>query len=249
MRIMALVQGQYGNRIVEHLRRFSPQGWSIEVVRVLDSLPPVVDDPEEFLPTVVSKADLLLALTESSSAAQLITYLAKLAGTKAVIVPVDNPAWMPAGLENQLKRELAGIGATCVFPKTFCTLTETSAGFHRKAKSYENEYISSFARYFGQPRIKIEVDSESMTITEVIVERGAPCGSTHFTAQRLIGMNIDEVVPQAGLIAHIYPCLASMQIEEIDDGLFETIMHISGYVVNDNLDGEIEVFRRARDNL
>lgn len=63
-------------------------------------------------------------------------------------------------------------------------------------------------------------------------------------AQKLIGMTVVEIVPQEGLIALIYPCLALMQIEEIDDGLFETIMHISGYMVNDNLEGQIETLRR-----
>jgi hypothetical protein len=32
-------------------------------------------------------------------------------------------------------------------------------------------------------------------------------------------------------------------------GLFETVMHISGYVVNDNLEGEIDAFRRVRGNF
>jgi len=45
-----------------------------------------------------------------------------------------------------------------------------------------------------------------------IVERGAPCGSTHFNVKK--GMTVDKIVLQAELKAHIYPCLASMQIED-----------------------------------
>ena len=154
---------------------------------------------------------------------------------KPVIALIDNSAWLPAGLKNQLKRELTEIGVTSVFPKTFCTLTESRAGFGRKAEPYENEYIASFARHFGKPKMKVKVDSKSRTIMEIVVERGAPCGSTHFTAQRLVGMTIDEAVPQAGLIAHTYPCLASMQNEQIDNDLFEPLMHVSGYVMNESV--------------
>lgn len=248
MHILALVQGQYGDRIVAHIRASAPDGWSIDSIRAPEGLPPVVDDPEDFLPSIAPEADLLLALTESSPAAQLITTLAKLCGAKAVIAPIDNSAWLPPGLKNQIKRELSRTGATAVFPKTFCTLTESSAGFRGKAEPYENEYISSFARHFGAPRLKIKAGPEGRTIAEVTVERGTPCGSTHFTTQKMKGMPLDEVVPGAGLTVHIYPCSASMQNEYIDDDLFEPVMHISGYVMNDNIEGELEALRRAGDN-
>jgi hypothetical protein len=60
------------------------------------------------------------------------------------------------------------------------------------------------------------------------VQRSAPCGSTHLVAEKLTGVHIKEAVPQAGLHAHHYPCLASMHLEPTGD----TLMHISGYVVN-----------------
>lgn len=245
MNILALLQGQYGKRIVEHIRKFSPPGWSIETILVPEGLPAVVDDPEDFLPSTVPKANLLLALTESSPAAQLITALVKLCGAGAVIAPVDNPAWLPPGLRNQIKRELSRIGATVVFPKTFCTLTETSTGFRGKAETYENKYISSFANHFGAPKLKIRTEPDRNIITGITIERGAPCGSTRFTAEKMVGMSLDEILPKAGLIVHIYPCSASMQKEYIDDGLFEPVMSISGYIMNDHLAEEIESLRKA----
>ena len=239
MRILAFVQGQYGHRIVEQLNKHGPEGWGIESLPIPDGLPPIIDEPEEFLPPHVPRADLLLSLTESRMAAQLVTALAKLSGAKAAIVPIDNPAWLPPGLKNQLKRDLSGIGVTCVFPKTFCTLTETSAGFRGHAESYQDDYIACFARRFGKPKLKITIDPQNRTILEVIVERGSPCGSTQFVAQKLVGMSLDEVVPQAGLIVHYYPCSASMQREQIDDSLFEPLMNISGYVVNEDVEQQI----------
>jgi hypothetical protein len=194
------------------------------------------------LPSDIPECDLLLAMIESPGAAQLIPTVAKLSQAKAVIAPIDNSAWLPAGLKNQLKQELAEKGLVAVFPKTFCTLTENTAGFRRSAEPYSDEIISSFARHFGKPRLKIKVDPQSRTIAEVTVERGAPCGSTRFVAQKLVGMSVDKVIPQAGLITHHYPCLASMQQEQLDDRLFDTLMHISGYVMNDDLEPQVKPF-------
>jgi hypothetical protein len=239
MRTLAFVQGQYGQRIVEHLNKHTPEGWGIESLPTPDGLPPIIDEPVEFLPHEVPRADLLLALTESRTAVQLVTALAKLSGAKAAIVPIDNPAWLPPGLKNQLKRELSGIGVASVFPKTFCTLTETTAGFRGCAESYHDEYIACFARRFGKPKLKVTIDPQNRRVLDVIVERGSPCGSTQFVARKLVGMSMEEVVPQAGLIAHYYPCSASMQREQIDDSLFEPLMNISGYVVNEEVEQQL----------
>lgn len=239
MRIIVLIQGSYGERIVQNLRQRSPQGWRIEAITITRALPLIVDEPEEFLSSNIPQADLLLALTESAGAAQLIPAVVRLSGAKSVIAPIDNSAWLPLGLKNQLQRELAELGVAAVFPKTFCTLTETSAGFRGNAEPYDNEHIASFARHFGRPKLKISVDPQNGGIIEVMVERGAPCGSTHFAADNLVGVVVGEVVPRAGLIVHHYPCLASMQREQIDEGLLETLMHVSGYVMNEEVEREI----------
>jgi hypothetical protein len=196
----------------------------------------VIDEPDEFVPSGVAQAELLLALIESEGAAQLVPALARLCGARAVIVPVDNPIWLPLGLKNQIQQELSKAGVSAVFPKTFCTLTENSSGFRSNVQSYDNEVIASFARHFGKPRLKLGVDRKGEKITEVVVERGSPCGSTHHVAEKLAGMAIKEVVPRAGLIVHQYPCLASMQSDEIDKGVLEPLMNISGYVMNDEIE-------------
>ena len=249
MHILALTQGYYGNRIVEHLKTWAPREWAIEVIAVPSVLPPIIDEPEEFLPTEVSQVNLLLALVESPGAADLIPTLAKLSGPKAVIAPIDNSVWLPLGLKNQLQQELAEMGITAVFPKTFCTLTESSAGFRTNAEPYDNESIASFAKHFGKPRLNIKVDPHSETIAEVVIERGAPCGSTQYVAQRLVGMPIEEVLPRAGLIVHHYPCLASMKREQLDSHLFDTLMHISGYVVNEEVEREINSFHKLPQSM
>lgn len=235
MRILALHQGHYGERIVGHIKESAPEGWVIEVISPPQALPIVIDEPEEFLPSDIPQADLLLAMSESPETAQLVPAIARLSGVKAVIMPVDNSAWLPLGLQNELRREIAGMGVTAVFPRTFCTLTENTVGYGNDVENYDNQSIASFARYFGRPSLKIEVDAQGTRITGVKVERSAPCGSTHYVAEKLMGLLVEEAVPQAGLHAHHYPCLASMQMEPTGD----TLMHISGYVVNDEVEREL----------
>jgi len=236
MRILVLHQGHYGERIVAHIQKTAPENWVIKVVTPPRALPIIIDEPEEFLPSNIPHADLLLAMSESPETAQLVPAIARLSKVGAVIMPVDNSAWLPLGLQNELQREITGLGATAVFPRIFCTLTENTVGYGSDVENYDNEYIASFARYFGRPGLKIEVDEKGARITGIKVERSAPCGSTHYVAERLIGVPVREAVPQAGLHAHHYPCLASMQMEPTGD----TLMHISGYVVNDEVERELK---------
>ena len=236
MKILAASQGEYGKRIIGHLKEYAPDDWTIETVTLPPRLPMVIDEPEDFLPSNVPEAELLLALIESDGAAQLVPALAKLCGARAVIVPVDDPSWLPPGLQSQIEREMSQAGVGAVFPRTFCTLTESSAGFRSNAYSYYNELIAAFGRHFGRPKLRIEIDGAGKKITAVEVERGSPCGSTHHLADKLVGMAVEEAVPRAGLIVHQFPCLASMQQDEIEPGVFEPLMVVSGYVANDEVE-------------
>ena len=182
MRILVALQGEYGKRIAGHLNEYAPGDWTIETVTLPPRLPMVIDEPEDFLPSDISSTDLLLALIESDGAAQLIPALAKLCGAGAVIVPVDDPSWLPPGLQSQIEQEMSRAGVKAVFPRTFCTLTESSTGFRGNTRPYNNELIATFGRHFGRPELRIEVDGNGERITVVEVERGSPCGSTHHLA-------------------------------------------------------------------
>lgn len=240
MKILATVQGEYGKRIAENVTHRMPEEWELETITLPRALPVLIDEPEEFLPSGIPSADLLLGLIESDGAAQLVPALARISGAKSVIVPVDNPAWLPLGLQNQLEQEMARDGIKSVYPRTFCTLTENSVGFRSNTVPYDDEIISLFARYFGRPKLTITLDEGGEKITAVAVKRGSPCGSTHHAAEKMVGMSINDVVPRAGLIVHQFPCLASMQQEEIDKGVFEPLMNISGYVMNEEILVELE---------
>ncbi|MBN2076307.1 MAG: hypothetical protein JW762_12220 [Dehalococcoidales bacterium] len=239
MRILAAVQGDYGRRIAENVSERMPDDWELETITLPRALPVLIDEPEEFLPSGIPSAELLLGLIESDGAAQLIPALARVSGVKSVIVPVDDPAWLPLGLQGQIEQEMKRDGIQSVYPRTFCTLTENSTGYRSNTVPYDDEVISLFARYFGRPKIKITLDDSDKIIVSVVVERGSPCGSTYHAAEKMVGMSVNDVVPRAGLVVHQFPCLASMQQEEIDKGVFKPLMNVSGYVMNEGVEAEL----------
>lgn len=243
MRILAVTQGPYGERIARNLHENAPPGWTVEELKLPKALPPLVEEPDEFLPESIPQADLLIAAGESPGAAQLIADVVQRSGAKAVIAPVDNSAWLPQGLANQLKRELAQEGVASVFPKPFCSLTENSYGYRGAAQPYEDEIISAFAQHFGRPKLKIKVNPETRLIEQVDVERNSACGSVASTAQKMIGLSADEADTKAGLILHHYPCLCSMTTEQIDDRLQDTLMHVSGYIINEEVADQVKAFK------
>ncbi len=234
MRILALHQGIYGQRIMQNIARAVVPGWTVQGLPLPRALPLVIDEPDDFLPSSIPAADLVLAMSESPEAAQLVPAFVRRAGAKAVIMPVDSSAWLPPGLRSQLQEEIARAGAAAVFPKTFCTLTENSSGYGPETVPHQAGPAAEFAARFGRPRLRIETDGKF--IAGVTIDRGAPCGSTRAVAERLVGVAIAEATPQAGLFAHHYPCLASMAMEP--NG--ETLMHISGHVVNEQVARQLD---------
>jgi len=232
LRIYAVIQGGYGERIVRNVREHSSPDWEIAVWRAPQSLPPIVEAPEEFLPSDPTEVDLILSLVENRSASQLIPDLAVLTSAQAVIAPVDNRAWLPRGMMRQMEQRLAASSISSAFPIPFCAL-EVHPGQH--------PLIREFAAHFGRPRVEIEVEEDR--IARVKVRREAPCGSTHFVAQRLIGVRIEEAEEEAGLAHHHYPCLASMAM---DDDFEDTLMHRSGLMTKLAVHDPLRPLLRAR---
>ena len=188
-------------------------------------LPPIIEEPEEFLPQELPPADILLCLSESTGVAELIPDLAKMSQVKAVIAPVDDREHLPAGLKNQIKRDLETLGICSVFPLPFCSLTERAS---------DNEYIREFARYFGRP--KLAVTFKGGKIQQVLLKREAPCGSTRFLAGKLMGLKLEEAERSAALLHQYYPCLASRKIErKLGDSLLHRSADITRQAVRSAL--------------
>ena len=211
MRIVAIIQGKFGQRFVDHLQKAAPEPWQTVGYDYKGNLPAVIDNPQEILPKDLPEADLLLYLGQNNKLAELIADIAAECKVKAVIAPVDNRALLPTGLANQTKRQLSKMGIDTVSPDPFCALTEEDS---------ENPIIKEFARYFGKP--KLEVGLSEGQIDRVSLIREAPCGNTHYVAERLSGVNIKDALERAGQLHREHPCMASMNMDrEIGDTLMK----------------------------
>jgi len=242
MRILAVISGEYGRRHVENLRARGPQDWQIDTWQPPAALPPVMDDPADYLPASLPQADLILAFGEDPAIAELIPEIARMAGARAVIAPVDREEWLPRGLARQLRGWLERMGVACVTPKPLCSLTESSYNVRQHRQGYDDPLIVEVARSFGQPRLKITVDPASRTIASAEVERDAFCGCAHHVAQGLVGLSADDAEEQAGLLHHHYPCLAGMAR---DPDFNDTLMHVSGNILKSEVSGQVKPFVRV----
>lgn len=244
MKILAVINGDYGQRHVDNILAHCPSGWTVNVWHAPNILPQVLDYPEEYLPESLPVADLVLSFGEHKGVAELIPDVAQMCGAKAVIASVDNEAALPRGLARQLRGWLERMGVVCVTPKPLCSLTEIDYGVSRRERTtYEQPLISEFARYFGQPKLKLILDPDTRSITSAEVLRDAVCGCARYTAERLVGVSADDAEQEAGLLHHHYPCLASMGI---DSDFGDTLMHISGNVLKDEVAKQVKEFRHIQ---
>ncbi len=225
MNILAVVSGEFGRRKARIIRDHGPQQWTVHEWVAPMHFPIVIDDPVDFLPSKLEPADLILALGEHPGICELYPDIAKMTGATAMIAPIDNNAWLPKGLMNQLRAWMKDVGVFCVFPKPFCSLTETSYSLRGQRVTYDNSLISEFAKYFGMPRVSVTVDADGKTLATVTVERDATCGAVRYIAENIVGRKVDDAEYEAGMLHHHYPCLASMGI---DNDYNDTLLHMSG---------------------
>jgi len=242
MRILAIISGEYGIRHTDNLRKNGPAEWQIETWQAPATFPLVIDYPEDHLPESLPQADLILSFAEHKGVAELLPEIAQMTGAKAVIAAVDSEAWLPRGLARQVRGWLARMDVACATPKPLCSLTETDFGVTRRERlTYDSPLISAFARYFGQPELKITVDPKSRTIASAEVRRDAVCGCARHVAENLVGVSVDEAEEKAGLLHHHFPCLASM-VKDIDFNM-DTLMHASGAVLKDNVGEQVKPYK------
>ena len=244
MKLLAIINGDYGQRHVDNIRKHNPANWTLEVWQAPRVLPQVIDYPEDYLPKSLPVADLVLSFGEHKGIAELIPDVAQMSGARAVIAGVDNEAALPRGLARQLRGWLERINVFCVTPKPLCSLTETEYNVTRREKvTYANPFISEFARYFGRPELKLTVDPDSRMIASAEVIRDAVCGCARFAAERLVGVSVEDAEQEAGMLHHHYPCLAAMGI---DSDFGDTLMHVSGNILRDVVAEQVKPFRRIQ---
>lgn len=235
LRILAVTQGLWGERIAEHLIANAPPHWSVDTWGAPRALPPIVDDPEDFLPADLPEVDLILSLGEVGGLAQLIPAAASRTGAQAVIAPIDRQEALPAGLARQLQTWLEQIDVACICPKPFCSLTTSSYNRPPLKQSYDHPTIQQFAEHFGRP--EFEANVEGGRISAIEVTRDSACGCAQHVAENLVGTPVADAVEEAGLLHHHFPCLASMGK---DADYNDTLMHVSGNFLKDSLKEELK---------
>jgi hypothetical protein len=215
LRLLVFTQGSYGERILDNIRQRAPQGWMIQHKLLPQTLPLIVDDPEDVVADLKLNGmwDLILFMGESPSVFSLLPTILKHVSVQAVISPVDDYSWLPLGLEQQIRRELGDVKV--VFPRPFCSLTPIGV-----------PPIDEFTHFFGRPRLSLETEGD--TVRRVKVLRGAPCGSTWYMAERLPGAKVEDACARAATLVQIYPCLASRQIERL---LSDAPIHVAAHLV------------------
>ncbi len=243
MRILAIINSDYGVRHVTNIIQYAPAQWVVTQWRAPVFFPIVIDYPEDFIPAELPPADLILSFAEHKSVAELIPDIAKKTGAKAVIAAIDNENCLPRGLARQLRGWLEQMDVACATPKPLCSLTETDYGVTRRERLKHNSpLIAEFARYFGKPEFSITVNPKSRTISAVEVRRDTVCGCARFVAQKLIGVTADEAEYEAGMAHHHYPCLASMGI---DIDFNDTLLHVSGNIMKDSVAEQVKPYKEV----
>jgi hypothetical protein len=187
----------------------------------------MLDDPADLLPPHLPAADIVLALGDTPAVAQLIPDVVRRSGARAVIAPIDRNESLPSGLVTQLRAWLTDLGVTAVFPKPFCSLTESAYNLPPIRVEYHDPLIAAFARHFGRPDLTLTVNDDH-GIHSVAVVRDSACGCARYVAEQLIGVPVDAAEAEAGMLHHHYPCLAGMT-QDADYG--DTLMHVSGHLM------------------
>jgi len=217
LKIVAITTNEYGERFVSHIKAVAPASWTVLGYSHSQVLPLVMDDPSQFVPQDLPSADLLLYLGQNRQLAELLPDIAAACGVGAVVAPVDNHSFLPRGLANQIKKQLAKLNVEVVFPAPFCSLTE---------RTKSNPLLKEFATHFGRARLRVAISGEK--VDEVEVLRGAPCGNTHFVAEGLPGVELADAAEETARLFHSHPCMASMEMDLV---VGDTLLHIAGYLV------------------
>jgi hypothetical protein len=235
LRILAITQDLWGERIADNIDSKAPEGWVVERWAAPPMLPLVIDDPSDFLPSTFPEADLVLALGKVPGLAQLVPDIAAACGAQAVIAPIDRNESLPPGLANQLKGWLEQQGLVVAFPKPFCSLTEATFNALRVQEEYDHPVIRTFASAFGNPEFEFQIRDK--TIVGAEVKRDSACGCAAYVADNLVGSSVADALDKAGMLHHHYPCLASMNQ---DADYSDTLMHVSGNILKEAIKTELE---------
>lgn len=231
----------------EHLKSFASSIYFYE--KIGEDIPEFVEDSTEYLPKNLPPVDFLLVVgIHQDLLLDLPNYL-KDKGIKAVIVPIEDPKWVPSGLQSMILEEFEKFGIQAAFPKPFCSLSKeqdeyNKIGFHL---TKEHNFVYEFIDYFkvGVPIVSFLLSKDGESIEDTCVLQTAPCGSSYYVCQQLKAkyfkngksgdLSLNERISKAH---HAYPCNASMDQDFI---LKDSILHVGGYLIRNAIRRELNL--------
>lgn len=210
MKLYIISSGKYGSRIVNSLAEMGLASSMVGLEELPEDLPEFIDDFETYLPKNIPEADLILAVGLFGDINMVVPLIAQKSGAKSVIIPIHDPTQVPPGLQREIEESAPEV--KIVFPKPFCTLEPVG-----------DQFIDEFAEKFGKPKMEIDADG---LIKKIKVIKTAPCGSTHYIAENIEGIPVEDAELEAGNKLHNYPCNASMTTDPV---VGDTVLHLAGY--------------------
>ena len=255
MRILVLYTGELGKKVIQNLinssnfcvscgelcnhcrqARKSYANLIVGIHEFPDDLPPFIEEPSQFLPPKLPECDLILAIGIHPDLLAAIPEVVKNTGAKAVIAPAEDYKKTPAGVLEQLRKELEATGVEFEAPKPFCSLEKTG-----------KPIIDAFVDLgFGRPVLRVEMSPDGKMFIGAGVIRDAPCGSTWFVAKKLGWTDLSEYKETISGAHHSYPCTGSM---DKDPQIGDTILHKAGYIIREAVEDAMECSKKEKARL
>ncbi|AKB56350.1 MULTISPECIES: DUF166 domain-containing protein [Methanosarcina] len=191
--IGVITRGKYGHRLIETIREYSD--FSIVTADLPEFVPVFIEEPDEYLEALnfdkhVFSAEIIITYSLHPDLTSAIAKLAAEAGVRSLIVPGGpSRASVP-----ELKKISEVSGMDIEVDEICCSLEP-------------NDFNRPFAELFGSPILKVK--TKDGKIADVKVIKGAPCGSTWYMAEEIVGTEIKDAPPKAGLLIQHYPCRAT----------------------------------------
>ena len=188
-----ITRAKYGHRLIETVREHSD--FSIVTADLPEFVPVFIEEPDEYLEALnfdrrVFSAEIIITYSLHPDLTSAIAKLAAEAGVRSLIVPGGpSRASVP-----ELKKISEVSGMDVEVDEICCSLEP-------------NDFNRPFAELFGSPILKVKTKDGKIADVEVI--KGAPCGSTWYMAKEIVGTEVKDAPPKAGLLIQHYPCRAT----------------------------------------
>jgi hypothetical protein len=193
--IGVITRGKYGARLLDTIERYTD--FISKSDSIPSKLPDFIEDPASFVDDLaldndVFGKDMVITYSLHPDITPEIVNRAAQAGTKAVIIPGGR---FLAGDPNILSDISKKYNVRILIENICCAIC-----------SDNNPEIHEFSNRLGRPEVQVKIREDK--ITEVKVDKGAPCGSTWWMAENLIGVPVIDAPAKAGLLVQQYPCRA-----------------------------------------